>query len=429
MTPCHARASVRRAPGGAAALRPGLPAHGASTRGASRPRPAEVTPDARAPRPRPLPHLCAQERGGARGVVGPRDVQRRVPWHAQRRLLPLDRQPRQLGGRHRALHPGAVRILGRASPQERKGAQEVSPGGAEQPLPRLKRCTRCQGRLSLGRHPPADVVAVLAVRAWRAVRRRHYTREIAAWNIESGKQHVFGEEAGYPKQVMLIYTGTHYDALAIAKVREPAHAARPPTHTAKCSIVSPASVTEEAITVCPGSLVVFGPAAPARARERGQDRVQPTHQDGQDDHRRRAKAHRALEKVRAAAALAALLLLSAAAAVALPIVTFLLPCAARHAAGAARQARPRAPPPPPSAPPPPRRQPTAPPPPPPRPRAAAAARDQRAQRQAPSSSARSARCVRGDPWLSAGRPVACSSLLPLASSATGNAVSMTSRAP
>ncbi len=47
---------------------------------------------------------------------------------------------------------------------------------------------------------------------------RHYGREIGAWNIESGKQHVFGEDAGYPKCVMLIYTGTHYDALAIAKV-------------------------------------------------------------------------------------------------------------------------------------------------------------------------------------------------------------------
>ncbi|GFH07160.1 OTU domain-containing protein [Haematococcus lacustris] len=53
---------------------------------------------------------------------------------------------------------------------------------------------------------------------------RHYGREIGTWNIESGKQHVFGEEAGYAKQVMLIYTGSHYDALAIAaSPRAPEH--------------------------------------------------------------------------------------------------------------------------------------------------------------------------------------------------------------
>jgi hypothetical protein len=47
---------------------------------------------------------------------------------------------------------------------------------------------------------------------------RHYGREIGAWCIETGKQHVFGEDAGHGRAVMLIYTGTHYDALAIAKV-------------------------------------------------------------------------------------------------------------------------------------------------------------------------------------------------------------------
>jgi hypothetical protein len=30
---------------------------------------------------------------------------------------------------------------------------------------------------------------------------------------------VFGEESGYTKAVMVIYTGSHYDCLAIAKVR------------------------------------------------------------------------------------------------------------------------------------------------------------------------------------------------------------------
>ncbi|GAX85176.1 hypothetical protein CEUSTIGMA_g12594.t1 [Chlamydomonas eustigma] len=45
---------------------------------------------------------------------------------------------------------------------------------------------------------------------------KHYGREIAAWNIETAKGLVFGEESGYQKQVMLIYNGIHYDALAIS---------------------------------------------------------------------------------------------------------------------------------------------------------------------------------------------------------------------
>uniref|UniRef100_A0A383VPV5 Ubiquitin thioesterase OTU n=1 Tax=Tetradesmus obliquus TaxID=3088 RepID=A0A383VPV5_TETOB len=44
----------------------------------------------------------------------------------------------------------------------------------------------------------------------------HYRREIAAWNLATGALHVFGEEEGYTKQVMVIYNGVHYDALAIA---------------------------------------------------------------------------------------------------------------------------------------------------------------------------------------------------------------------
>uniref|UniRef100_A0A6S8NJB3 Ubiquitin thioesterase OTU n=1 Tax=Dunaliella tertiolecta TaxID=3047 RepID=A0A6S8NJB3_DUNTE len=50
-----------------------------------------------------------------------------------------------------------------------------------------------------------------------AILSRHYGREIAAWNIESKKPSIFGEEQGYPRHVMIIYTGSHYDALAIAK--------------------------------------------------------------------------------------------------------------------------------------------------------------------------------------------------------------------
>ncbi|KXZ42353.1 hypothetical protein GPECTOR_157g91 [Gonium pectorale] len=43
-----------------------------------------------------------------------------------------------------------------------------------------------------------------------------YSMEIAAWNIESCKEHVFGEESGYTRQAMVIYNGVHYDALAVA---------------------------------------------------------------------------------------------------------------------------------------------------------------------------------------------------------------------
>ncbi|GIL65321.1 hypothetical protein Vafri_19113 [Volvox africanus] len=42
-----------------------------------------------------------------------------------------------------------------------------------------------------------------------------YGMEIAAWNIESCKEHVFGEESGYRRRVMVIYNGVHYDALAV----------------------------------------------------------------------------------------------------------------------------------------------------------------------------------------------------------------------
>eukprot|EP00877_Chromochloris_zofingiensis_P003143 jgi/Chrzof1/1282/Cz10g01040.t1 len=49
-----------------------------------------------------------------------------------------------------------------------------------------------------------------------AILASHYSREIAAWNIETGQCHVFGEERGFSKQVMVIYNGVHYDVLVIA---------------------------------------------------------------------------------------------------------------------------------------------------------------------------------------------------------------------
>ena len=48
-----------------------------------------------------------------------------------------------------------------------------------------------------------------------AILAAHYRREIAAWNVESGEPHVFGEDRAFAKRVMVVYTGTHYDALAV----------------------------------------------------------------------------------------------------------------------------------------------------------------------------------------------------------------------
>ena len=48
--------------------------------------------------------------------------------------------------------------------------------------------------------PPACVLL-------HACSRRHYGRELAAWNLETGKCHVFGEDSGYNRRAMLVYTG------------------------------------------------------------------------------------------------------------------------------------------------------------------------------------------------------------------------------
>ncbi|RVW99528.1 Ubiquitin thioesterase OTU1 [Vitis vinifera] len=44
----------------------------------------------------------------------------------------------------------------------------------------------------------------------------YYGREIAAYDIQTGRCDVYGQEAGYDERVMLIYDGLHYDALAVA---------------------------------------------------------------------------------------------------------------------------------------------------------------------------------------------------------------------
>ncbi|XP_002280308.1 OVARIAN TUMOR DOMAIN-containing deubiquitinating enzyme 2 isoform X2 [Vitis vinifera] len=44
----------------------------------------------------------------------------------------------------------------------------------------------------------------------------YYGREIAAYDIQTGRCDVYGQEAGYDERVMLIYDGLHYDALAMS---------------------------------------------------------------------------------------------------------------------------------------------------------------------------------------------------------------------
>mmetsp|Transcript_7569 Transcript_7569/g.19456 ORF Transcript_7569/g.19456 Transcript_7569/m.19456 type:complete len:344 (+) Transcript_7569:209-1240(+) len=43
----------------------------------------------------------------------------------------------------------------------------------------------------------------------------HYKREIAAFDLQTMRCDVYGEDAGYAERVMLLYDGLHYDALAV----------------------------------------------------------------------------------------------------------------------------------------------------------------------------------------------------------------------
>ena len=45
---------------------------------------------------------------------------------------------------------------------------------------------------------------------------RHYAREIAAYDIQTKRCDVYGQEHGYSERVMLLYDGLHYDAMALA---------------------------------------------------------------------------------------------------------------------------------------------------------------------------------------------------------------------
>ncbi|CAI9088404.1 OLC1v1022714C1 [Oldenlandia corymbosa var. corymbosa] len=49
-----------------------------------------------------------------------------------------------------------------------------------------------------------------------AILAEYYGREIAAYDIQTTRCDVYGQEHGYNERVMLIYDGLHYDALAMS---------------------------------------------------------------------------------------------------------------------------------------------------------------------------------------------------------------------
>ena len=46
--------------------------------------------------------------------------------------------------------------------------------------------------------------------------RRYFGREIAAYDVQTKRCDLYGQDMGYEERVMLIYDGLHYDALAVA---------------------------------------------------------------------------------------------------------------------------------------------------------------------------------------------------------------------
>ena len=62
-------------------------------------------------------------------------------------------------------------------------------------------------------------------------RGRHYGRELAAYDVQTRRCDVYGQDAGLIERGMLVYDGLHYDALALAGACSGRHAApfeRPP---------------------------------------------------------------------------------------------------------------------------------------------------------------------------------------------------------
>ncbi|KAJ3679383.1 hypothetical protein LUZ60_017394 [Juncus effusus] len=51
-----------------------------------------------------------------------------------------------------------------------------------------------------------------------AILSEHYAREIAAYDIQTTRCDLYGQEKKYNERVMLIYDGLHYDALAMSPV-------------------------------------------------------------------------------------------------------------------------------------------------------------------------------------------------------------------
>ncbi len=48
------------------------------------------------------------------------------------------------------------------------------------------------------------------------LRGRHYGRELAAYDVQTRRCDVYGQDAGLSERGMLVYDGLHYDALALA---------------------------------------------------------------------------------------------------------------------------------------------------------------------------------------------------------------------
>lgn len=46
---------------------------------------------------------------------------------------------------------------------------------------------------------------------------KHFETEIAAYDIQTKRCDLYGQDQGYPERVMLLYDGLHYDAMALAK--------------------------------------------------------------------------------------------------------------------------------------------------------------------------------------------------------------------
>ena len=61
--------------------------------------------------------------------------------------------------------------------------------------------------------------------------RRYFAREVAAYDVQTRRCDLYGQDAGYGERVMLIYDGLHYDALAVAGARSCCRRAR--THACR----------------------------------------------------------------------------------------------------------------------------------------------------------------------------------------------------